>query len=358
MNGPLISGQPELVWNKGIAALCDRRIPDEFPDGVAYSRVSKLAGAMPSRRLPDNLISDPAAYRDIRHGELIWVRLSWLKSFVKQVLPLVKSRFVLVTGDSDACVPSEVKAEAQVILCSENVVHWYTQNYDGSIGAERISFLPIGIDFHMQSETAYWGEDPSSPLQQEQTIKSIRRRLPPRKNRIQKIYVDFAWQQGFGLRNYRRYHPLKGTNFRESRRRIVKMMLKNEAAFCQRHWLCRTEMWRRRGEYAFVLSPHGTGLDCHRTWEALALGHIVIVPSSSLDPLYTGLPVVRVKNWSELSAENLERWMSLYRDSDGTNERLMSRVWIKRMRSSAGTENAVLLDAVTGTTAGLSAVTS
>jgi hypothetical protein len=210
----------------------------------------------------------------------------------------------------------------------------------------------------MQSETAYWGERPSSPLQQEQTIKSIRRFLLPRKDRIQKIYVDFAWQQGFGLRNYRRYHPLKVTNFHESRRRIVKMMLKNEAAFCQRHRLSRTEMWRRRGEYAFVLSPHGTGLDCHRTWEALALGHIVIVPLSSLDPLYTGLPVVPVKNWSELIPENLEKWMSLHRDSDGTTERLMSRFWIKRMRSSARTEDSVLPDAVAGTTAGLSALIS
>jgi len=77
--------QPELVWNKGIAALCDRRIPDEFPDGRNYSTVSTLAGAMPSRRLPDNLISDPTAYRGIADGELVWVRLSWLKSFVKQV---------------------------------------------------------------------------------------------------------------------------------------------------------------------------------------------------------------------------------------------------------------------------------
>jgi hypothetical protein len=159
------------------------------------------------------------------------------------------------------------------------------------------------------------------------------------------VYVDFAWQQGFGLRNYRRYYPLKGTSFHESRRRIVKTMLKTEVAFCQRQGLPRTEMWRRRGEYAFVISPHGTGLDCHRTWEALALGHIVIVPSCSIDPLHTGLPVVTLKNWSELNYENLPKWMSLHKENDGTNDRLMSSFWIRRMRLSAGTNDSLLLDA-------------
>src|SRR5437867_10711501 len=84
-----------LVWNKGVAALCDRRIPDEFPDGRSYSPVPVLAGALSSSKLPDNLISPPSAYCNIRDGELVWVRLSWLKSFIKQLLPLVKAKFVL-----------------------------------------------------------------------------------------------------------------------------------------------------------------------------------------------------------------------------------------------------------------------
>jgi len=334
--------QPELVWNKGIAALCDRRIPDEFPDGRNYSTVSTLAGAMPSRRLPDNLISDPTAYRGIADGELVWVRLSWLKSFVKQVLPLVKSRFVLATADSDACVPSEVMPEAQAILNAENVAHWYAQNYDGSMAPEKISPLPIGIDFHMQSEGPFWGESASPPKQQERTLRSIHGNLPPLRNRIQKVYVDFAWQQGFGLRDYRRYHPLTGTKFHENRRQVVKTMLKNDIAFCQRELLCRSEMWRKRGAYAFVLSPHGTGLDCHRTWEALALGHIVIVPSSSLDLLYRDLPVVAVKDWSELTAEKLAKWISLHEESDGMSEKLKTSFWIQHMRSFIGTADSVL----------------
>ncbi len=335
----------ELIWNKGIAALCDRRIPDEFPDAWNYSPVPTLAGALTSSKLPDNLIADPSAFRNIQDGELVWVRLSWVKSFVKQVLPLVTGRFVLVTGDSDSCVPSELMSEAQAILECRKIVHWYTQNYDGSMASDRISPIPIGIDFHMLSERPIWGESISSPAQQEQRLGSIRQGLPALRNRIPKVYVDFAWQQALGLRHYRRYHPLKGTTFHDSRRRIARKMQKNELTFCQAGPLSRSRMWQERGVYAFVLSPHGMGLDCHRTWEALALGHIVLVPTSSLNSLYTDLPVVTLKSWSDITARNLMNWQSVYADRNGASEKLATRYWVERMKSTVqlatGTSNAV-----------------
>src|SRR5262249_26229367 len=104
------------------------------------------------------------------------------------------------------------------------------------------------------------------------------------------------------------------------------------AVICQEAPLPRGEMWHRRGQYAAVLSPHGSGLDCHRTWEALALGHLVVVPSSSLDPLFEGLSVVTVPDWDQVSAEHLARWLSA---SVGAASRgpLTSRYWIERMRS-------------------------
>jgi len=325
----------ELIWNKGIAARCDLRIPDEFPDGRNYLPVPTLAGALWSRKLPDNLISDPAGFRDIRDGDLVWVRLSWLRSFIKQVLPLVRARFVLVTGDSDSCVPSELASEARTLLDSANVLHWYTQNYDRLSGQQRISPVPIGIDFHMLSQGPCWGENATSPAQQEQVLISIRDGLLPPESRIQKVYIDFAWQRGFGFRHYRRFHPLRGTEFRGNRRRIVKELWKNPLVFPQAAFLPRTKLWRARGEYAFVLSPHGMGLDCHRTWEALALGHIVLVPSSALDPLYAGLPVAILRSWSDITPENLRKWLLQYRERKGVPEKLTTSFWIERMRAVA-----------------------
>jgi len=330
---PLTGSQVELVWNKGIAALCDRRIPDEFADGQNYSPISSYAGALISSKIPDNLIPEPSAFHDLANGEIVWVRLSWLRSFIRQVLPWVKNQFILVTADSDTCVPSELMGEARAILNCPNVLHWYTQNYDGSLATEKISPLPIGIDFHSLSERSIWEENASTPAQQEQALRSIRLKLAPPEKRIPDVYLDFAWRRGWGIRDYRRFHPLKGTSLRDSRRAVAAKLRKKERVFCQSGPLARNEMWRCRGEYAFVLSPHGTGLDCHRTWEALALGHVVLVPSSSLESLYDGLPVIALKDWSDITPQSLDNWLSLYPNGASDDERLTSRYWINRMRS-------------------------
>jgi len=64
----------------------------------------------------------------------------------------------------------------------------------------------------------------------------------------------------------------------------------------------------------FVLSPRGTGLDCYRTWEALALGTIPIVKKSGpFDAIYEGLPVLLVSRWEEVTLELLEKTLQEWR---------------------------------------------
>jgi len=317
----------ELVWNKGIARLCDRRIPDEFPDGLTYRPVSTLAGARTSPDLPADMIADPARYGDIREGEIVWVRLSWLPAFVCQVLPLIRSRFVLVTGDSDSSVPSELPDLARPILASPQVIRWFTQNHDGA-APDRMAPLPIGIDFHSMSEHPIWGEAVASPSQQEAALEAIAAELPPLEQREPRIYIDFAWSKPL-----RHYPAPAAARLPESRRTIVKQLRWRGITVRQKSPLPRSEMWRRRGAFAAVLSPHGGGLDCHRTWEALALGHLVVVPTSSLDPLFEGLPVAAVSSWDEVTASNLARWLSVPTGVAAARERLTSRYWLSRMRS-------------------------
>jgi len=100
----------------------------------------------------------------------------------------------------------------------------------------------------------------------------------------------------------------------------------------------RVELWKRKGEYAFSVSPHGNGLDCHRTWEDLVLGCIVIVKTSPLDALYEGLPVVIVKDWSEITRENLEKWLTLYHDASENpayRKKLTSAYWLRTIEERA-----------------------
>ena len=76
--------------------------------------------------------------------------------------------------------------------------------------------------------------------------------------------------------------------------------------FYEPNKLRRLHSWINMINYRFVLSPHGNGLDCHRTWEALILGCIPIVRTSALDPMYDGLPVLIVKNWSDITQDLLD----------------------------------------------------
>ena len=55
-----------------------------------------------------------------------------------------------------------------------------------------------------------------------------------------------------------------------------------------------------------MLSPEGTGIDCHRIYESIYLGAIPILKTSELDYFYCNLPVVIVKNWNEITHEFLE----------------------------------------------------
>ena len=54
-------------------------------------------------------------------------------------------------------------------------------------------------------------------------------------------------------------------------------------------------------ESMFVLSPPGRGLDCHRTWEAIYLGAVPVVPEGTLPPgLLHDLPIHSVSSYEHL----------------------------------------------------------
>jgi hypothetical protein len=105
--------------------------------------------------------------------------------------------------------------------------------------------------------------------------------------------------------------------------------------------ISQAEIWRRYGEYPFVISAAGNGLDCHRTWELLYLGAIVITKTSSLDRLFAGLPVVIVKDWCEVgNKRNLSRWLQQYgglTDQTAVWSRLAPATVIRTIRDSLAT---------------------
>ena len=66
--------------------------------------------------------------------------------------------------------------------------------------------------------------------------------------------------------------------------------------------------WHLLAGYAFVLSPRGHGIDCHRTWEALSLNTVPIVRSGPLDALHREFPIAIVDSWDDVNRSSLMRW--------------------------------------------------
>ena len=306
VNGPF---EPtHYVWSRGLGLLCDHN------GGVDF--VKRQRGGRPPLRFA------PALFSRVREGDLVWVRQIALPQFLNEALPRITARFGLVTGDEDWAIPSGF-ARAHELLSDPRVVCWFSQNFDGTDRTGKVLPIPIGLDFHTISNTRKWGHWPATPTEQEAELVALRSSAPASSQRLLRVHADFH------------FNKHKQQVWGDDRRAVQDALQGNPEVQFQTKKVRRLDLWREKTRYAFVVSPHGNGLDCHRTWESLVLGNIVIVKRSSLDPLYEGLPVVILDDWREISADNLRRWHAEHGAAFAdpkVEERLTNGYWVARMR--------------------------
>lgn len=273
---------------------------------------------------------NPTLYDHVKPGDIVWVQSWHVLNFYQYALPRIHAPFVLIINDGDAAFPSDYAKYCAIepFINDEKILHIFAQNCDYQGPSNKVSPIPIGLDFHSVAyKQGMWGET-GSPLEQEARLNTLLATLKPTHLRKMKAFVDF--QHSDTMRNNPRY---KGEN-----RTLIFNCLTQTHCIDFGPMLPRQELWKKKGEYAFSISPHGNGWDCHRTWEDLMLGCIVIVKTSPLDPLYEGLPVVIIKEWSEITPENLHSWLELYPDAftnPAYREKLTSAYWLKIIHSKA-----------------------
>lgn len=307
------------IWCKGIAALCDHRLPDDFPEGVHSNHEDSTV-----RSQTDYYVL--LASR-INEGDLVWVRTNWLPFFVSEVLPDIKQYFVLVTGDVDDSIPSDIQRNSELILDSPKLLHWFAQNHDGA-RSDRISPIPIGMDFHSIQQGEQWGIKQLPVIKQHEVLEMIRLKLKPTGRRKRKLYIDSQFAS--------RHEPIRpGAVNSLSRADVYQQIHADPVVQIQPYFLPQFEMWMQRGQFDYVLSHHGFGLDCHRAWEALVLGHILVVQKSSLDPLYKDLPVIIVDDWAEVEASGVNQLLKKGINKTCRREKLTNQYWIDKMRATA-----------------------
>lgn len=232
--------------------------------------------------------------------KIFWIRNTskqkWegdLITFVESILPKISSPFVLVTTDGDRPTPESYPIEiVKKLIENTLLVKWYTQNFsipeelyslfsenDGGNSLSKIFPIPIGINLH------------DYPKEISIDIKSYFLKLRSKylkNNKSDKILVDILNKSHL------------------TRVKVEKLIndfsLKNERFDILSTRKSITDIHEEYSNHKYILSVRGNGLDCHRTWEILLCGGIVIVQLDiGLLPLFEKFKGIHViKDWSEI----------------------------------------------------------
>ena len=263
----------------------------------------------------------------------LYVCCDAFQTFIIEYAPKIQIPFIVVCGDGDKTmfrdtVPQKPNAFLMFIL-NPYLRELYSQNMDiqncRDFLKERITKLwnanavilknesslenaihtaymklkqiPIGMDYHtisskpnhkwqLKKEAQY-----SSPVAQEQClIQQIRDKMTPFYQRKIQIYSNVM------------LCPDRFKDRFTAMSTIPPALLHQQTTF-----IPRINMWKNMTEYAFVLSPFGNGMDCHRTWEALLCGCIPIVRTSVFRELFEELPVLIVDKWEDVTLQLLKQ---------------------------------------------------
>ena len=262
-------------------------------------------------------------FSNMRDGDTLYICTSAINHFIN-IIDKINKRFILVSGDCDEeCSSSlfvkyqlKTDKEFQQFINNPNIIHWFSQNCT-VLNHPKISQIPIGMDYHtlFNNKNHDWGEC-CSPLEQEKQLINIKENSLHFKDRIKICYANF--------------HFNVNTKYGYDRKNAISSISK-DLVYYEFTPTTRIDTWKHQSKMVFVISPHGNGLDCHRTWEALILGCIVIVKSSPLDSLYEGLPVLIVDNWNNITEELLDITMEKFSKMDFQYEKLQLKYWMEKI---------------------------
>ena len=224
----------------------------------------------------------------VKEGDVIFLKAKYLQKYIKYMHPFIKNPYVLITGNGDEEVPGEYAS----LVDDPKIIVWFGMN--ATLPHPKLIPIPIGGG--------------------NKIVEQIQKQ-PNEKQRL--LYLNFQELN----------HP---------ERVAVKNHFSTQS-FCtvderKPYFEYLTEIRRSK----FHLSPRGNGIDCHRVWETILVGSIPILRSTPLDPLYQDLPVLIVKEWSEVTETFLEKAYTEISEKSYHLDKLYVDYWLKIIDSYAG----------------------
>lgn len=229
----------------------------------------------------------------LQMARTIFVYGDFLEVFFVVLAPHLNQPFVLISHNSDISVDQRFEHQ----LGNPLLLRWYAQNIDPSWQHPKLISIPIGV------ANRQW---PHGNL------------------------ANISSQNPYSDKSIWLYVNINVTTNPSYRNEIVAALSENSVSVVEQG-LAVQQYCRRIGQSCFVASPRGNGIDCHRTWEALYLGAVPVMPHQDRVACLEGLPVLETEDWRDLSPDRLKAaWESLT-STDWQLKRLYMSYWQERI---------------------------
>jgi hypothetical protein len=245
----------------------------------------------------------------------IYVITNTLSYFVSNIIPHINKKFILVSGASTKTSPVEALNQKQFFYLINNkfLIHWCSQN-NTIQNFNKIIQIPLGLDYHTISNNPNhnWRDKNEGflPYEQELILINISKLTKPFYDRKIKIFVNY---------------DTNNDQFKQRKESLMK--ISKNIMDINLNKMKRTKTWQITTEYAFVLSPYGNGMDCHRTWEALILGSIPIICSKEFKKMFEDLPVLNVNDWKDVNQSLLDKTIEEFKNRSFNYDKLTLQYW-------------------------------
>tara|TARA_R110000824_G_scaffold91123_1_gene222006 strand:- start:2385 stop:3206 length:822 start_codon:yes stop_codon:yes gene_type:complete len=221
-----------------------------------------------NKSLEQNLVNiNDLNPNDIKQYNYIFVYSHFLKEFFDKFFTYLNDNVVIVSHNSDAGVDKTFLK----YLKGDKISKWFCQNR--LVEHEKLFSIPIGI------ANSQWPHGNINLLQQVLDMNLEKNNL---------VFKNYSI----------------GTNFNER-------MLCNDITTHNNIPMTantnQVEYFKRIARSAFVISPPGNGVDCHRIWECLYLKSVPIVKYQPGFSQFKHLPIMFVDNWEEVTIDVLRK---------------------------------------------------
>jgi hypothetical protein len=201
-----------------------------------------------------------------QNAKIIFIYTHLIPYFKKYIAPRLYSPFLLISHNSDDGVgENELELLNHPFLCN-----WFAQNCE--VSHSKLRALPIGLT------NRQWGK--------EKYINLINASKNYHKKKL--IYGNFSVHTHYG------------------RHELLEIISENKN-ITRSHNLGYEDYLAELAQHKFCLCPRGNGIDTHRFWESQYLNTIPIIINADWTPSYSGLPILLLNSWDQLSEINFEK---------------------------------------------------